>query len=210
MLNRRKLFLPALLVCSAPWTATAGPVELQVNAAGLAHVRRIYVDLLSGGETGEQMRDMLIASIQNSGLFVVTDNPERADAVLKGSSDEAVFTDEHHTSDSLGFHVSDGSGSSSRAILGASVSNQSNRSAGITQSDMSIMKERKQDARASVRLINADGDILWATVMESGGGKYRGAMADVAEKVARRLADDTKRVRAELQAAASDKRPAAK
>ncbi len=174
-------------------------VELTGPPAGLLQVRRIYVDLLSGGEVGEQMRDMLIAAIQNTGLFAVTDNPERADAVLKGSTDEQMFTDEHHTTDSLGFHVSDGNGSSSRAILGAATSNQSNRSAGLTQNETSIIKERRQDARASVRMINSDGDIIWTATMESGGGKFRGAMADVADKVARKLSEDTKRLRERLQ-----------
>ncbi len=182
-------------------------VELTGPPAGLLQVRRIYVDLLSGGEVGEQMRDMLIAAIQNTGLFAVTDNPERADAVLKGSTDEQVFTDEHHTTDSLGFHVSDGNGSSSRAILGAATSNQSNRSAGLTQNETSIIKERRQDARASVRMINSDGDIIWAAMMESGGGKFRGAMVDVAEKIARKLTEDTKRLR-ETAAAVSTTRPA--
>ena len=182
-------------------------VELTGPPAGLLQVRRSYVDLLSGGEVGEQMRDMLIAAIQNTGLFAVTDNPERADAVLKGSTDEQVFTDEHHTTDSLGFHVSDGNGSSSRAILGAATSNQSNRSAGLTQNETSIIKERRQDARASVRMINSDGDIIWAAMMESGGGKFRGAMVDVAEKIARKLTEDTKRLR-ETAAAVSTTRPA--
>ena len=188
----------SLLLAAGVFLAGTAPlpaVELTGPPAGLLQVRRIYVDLLSGGEVGEQMRDMLIAAIQNTGLFAVTDNPERADAVLKGSTDEQVFTDEHHTTDSLGFHVSDGNGSSSRAILGAATSSQSNRSAGLTQNETSIIKERRQDARASVRMINSDGDIIWAAMMESGGGKFRGAMVDVAEKIARKLTEDTRRLR---------------
>jgi hypothetical protein len=177
-------------------------VELKVPPVALAQVRRIYVDMLAGGAVGEQMRDILIASIQATGMFAVTDNPDRADAILRGSTDEAVFTDEHHATDSLGFHVSDGKGSSSRAIMGAAVSNQSNMSAGITDSQTNISKERRHEARASVRLINADGDIVWSAMMESGGGKFRGALADVGDKLARRLADDSKRQR-ELSAIAA-------
>jgi len=181
-------------------TGMGAAVEIQPQPQPLARVRRIYVDQLAGGDIGEQMRDMLIAAVQGTGLFGVTDNPERADAVLKGSSDDQIFTDEHHTSDSLGLHVSDGSGSSSRAILGASTSSQRSMSAGITQNESSNIKERRHEAHASVRLINADGDIVWSATTESSGGKYRGAMADVADKIARRLADDTRRVRAEASA----------
>ena len=115
----------SLLLAAGVFLAGTAPlpaVELTGPPAGLLQVRRIYVDLLSGGEVGEQMRDMLIAAIQNTGLFAVTDNPERADAVLKGSTDEQVFTDEHHTTDSLGFHVSDGNGSTLWAFPDISVS----------------------------------------------------------------------------------------
>ena len=48
----------------------------------------------------------------------------------------------------------------------------------------------------SIRLVNADGDVLWSTTQESSGGKFRGAMADVADKITRQLAADTRKARA--------------
>ena len=83
-----------------------------------ASVRRIYVDQLGGGKTSDQMRDMIIAALQNSGLFVITENPGHANASLKGSSDDQIFAEEHQTSDSIGFHATDGSGSSSNTTFG--------------------------------------------------------------------------------------------
>ena len=78
--------------------------------AALADVKRIFVDQLGGGKTSDQFRDMLISAIQSSGLFVLTENPERADATLKGSGDDLIFTEEHNSNDSLGVHATTGSG----------------------------------------------------------------------------------------------------
>ena len=50
-------------------------------------------------------------------------------------------------------------------------------------------------ALATVRLVNKDGDVIWSTTQESNGAKFRGASADVAEKIARQLGMDYERVR---------------
>lgn len=162
----------------------------------LARVRRIYVDQLGGGEGSDQMRDMLITALQNSGLFVLTENLERADAVMKGSSELKIYTDEHNTTDSIGVHASDGSGSSAGANLGTNSSSHRNMSLGVTQNESSHIKERRQEVAASVRLVDASGDVIWSTTQESNGAKFRGALADVADKVSRRLSDETKKARA--------------
>jgi hypothetical protein len=46
------------------------------------------------------------------------------------------------------------------------------------------------DARLAVRLISADGDVLWSTTQESKGAKYKGASADVADQVVKQLIRD--------------------
>ena len=46
------------------------------------------------------------------------------------------------------------------------------------------------DARASVRLVNSDGDVIWTTTQESKGAKYKGASADVANKIVKQLVWD--------------------
>jgi hypothetical protein len=43
--------------------------------------------------------------------------------------------------------------------------------------------------------VDDDGDVLWSTTQESAGGKFRGAMADVADKIARQLAEDARKAR---------------
>jgi hypothetical protein len=180
-----------LLVCSG----FAQGVEPEPTQPSLARVRRIYIEPLTGGEASNQMRDMIIAALQNSRLFTITDNLERADAFLRGSSDDKVFTDEHNTSDSIGFHATAGSGSSANSTYGTGSSTRQNNGAGITDSESSHIKERRHEASASIRLVDLNGDVIWSTTQESGGGKFRGAMADVADKIARQLMDDTRKAR---------------
>lgn len=178
-----------LLVCPAQG------VEPEPTQPSLAHVRRVYIEPLTGGDTSNQMRDMIIAALQNSKLFTITDNLERADAFLRGSSDDKVFTDEHSTSDSIGFHATTGSGSSANSTYGTGSSSHQNNGAGITDSESSNIKERRHEASASIRLVDLNGDVIWSTTQESTGGKFRGAMADVADKIARQLTDDTRKAR---------------
>ena len=52
---------------------------------------------------------MLMASLQKTGLFVVTENQDRADAILKGAADDKTFTDRFHSSDSLNMRTQVGS-----------------------------------------------------------------------------------------------------
>ena len=174
--------------------ASAAAVENNAVAARLAKVRRVYVEPLSGGAVAAQMRDMLIAALESSGLYTLTEDPERADAVLRGSADEQVFTENHSTSDSVGVNAHASQGSSSHA-LSAGTSSNAGLGGGANQSESSHIQERRREAMASVRLVDRDGDVIWSTTQESAGAKFRGAMADVADKVARTLVEQTKRVR---------------
>lgn len=195
----------AVMLILAPWAARA--VEIRPAEAELADVKRIYVDQLGGGKTSDQFRDMLIAAIQSTGLFVLTENPERADATLKGSGDDLIYTEEHNSNDSIGVHANAGSGSSSRA-LNSGVSSNSTMGIGVTDSEGSRIQERRHEATGSVRLVGKDGDIIWSTTQESNGGKFRSAMADVADKIVRQLTEETHRIR-DLAAANRDPAPTA-
>jgi hypothetical protein len=185
--------------------AAALAVEPHSPAAALAKVRRIYVDQLGGGRESDQLRDMVISALQNAGIFVITENPERADASLKGSGDDKVFTELHQTSDSIGFHTGEESGTHSAVSIGASTSSNKSLSAGVTENESSHIQERKHEATASVRLVDSDGDVIWSTTQESNGGKFHGAMADVADKIARKLIDETRKARASVSAAGTER-----
>ncbi len=150
----------------------------------LLNVRRVHVERLNGGETAAQMRDMIIASLQSTKLFVITENAERADAFLRGSAEDLVFTDTFQSSDSIDGRIQLG-----RGTTYSGSSRQAGRSLGISvgENDSTRIIERKHEAAASVRLVNKDGDVIWSTTEESLGGKFRGAAADVADKIARKL-----------------------
>jgi hypothetical protein len=75
------------------------------------------------------------------------------------------------------------------------VTSNTSLGAGVNENESSRIQERRHEANASVRLVDKDGDILWSTTQESPGGKFRGAMADVADKVARNLIEQTRKVR---------------
>jgi hypothetical protein len=154
----------------------------------LMTIRRVYVDRLTGGETAAQMRDILIAGLESSKLFILTENQERADAVLKGAAEDLVFTETHSSSDSINAHANAGTGRNSRSS-GA----YGGLSAGDSESDHST--ERRHEAIAAVRLVNKDGDVIWSTTQESLGAKFRGASVDVADKITGKLKEDFERAR---------------
>ena len=74
----------------------------------LLAIKRIHVDKLGGGETAQHVRDMMISSLQRSGLFLLTENPDKADAILRGSAEDLVFTDTFQSSESLNARMSVG------------------------------------------------------------------------------------------------------
>lgn len=181
------------------WTAVAlafllWPAFQQADedpGARLLRVRRLFVDRFGGGEGAAQIRDMVIASLQRSGLFLITENPDRADAVLRGSAEDLVFTDVFQSGEAVGgrANASGGRGTSARnRIYGA-------LGAGVNESESVRIQERKHEASASVRIVARDGDVLWSTTQESLGAKFRSASADVAERITRQLLADLERIR---------------
>jgi hypothetical protein len=160
------------------------------SVSGLSEVRRIYVGELSG-EQGKQLRDLIIASLDATKLFVLTENRDRADAILKGAADDHAFTDSYDGSD--GISVRENGGKYGGGIT--SKGSGGYQGLGISDAESQHIKERKHEAYAAVRLCNKDGDVLWSTTQESLGAKFRGASADVAAKVARQLTLDVERAR---------------
>ena len=161
-------------------------------AASLLDIKRIYVAPLTGKEAAA-LRDLIIAGIDSTKLFILTENADRADAILKGAADDQAFTDTFDSAESVNSRVTlgkYGSGSSAATRTGGAYGAQ-----GGGESDVHHIKERKHEAYASVRLCNKDGDVLWSTTQESLGAKFRGASADVAAKIAHQLTIDCGRAR---------------
>jgi hypothetical protein len=170
------------------------PLDIdQQTLAQLVDVRRVHVERLSGGETAAQMRDMIISSLQRAKLFLLTENPERADAVLKGSAEDLVFTDTFQSEDGISARASAGTPGSSSGS--SSASRRTTASIGVSDRESLRIAERKHEAVAAVRLVNKDGDVLWSTTQESLGSKFKGSSADVADKITKQLQIDYERAR---------------
>jgi len=182
-------------------------LDAQDLSSQLLGLKRVYVDRLTGGETAAQMRDLLIASLHNSKLFILTENQERADAVLRGAAEDLIYTDQFVSSDGVDLKGAISSGSRSTR----STTNGHSASVGVGENESSNIRERKHEAIATVRLVNKDGDVIWSTTQESNGAKFRGASADVADKITKQLAADyeltTNRNGASGSAASSAKKP---
>jgi hypothetical protein len=158
----------------------------------LAKVRRIYVDILTGGDTALQIRELLMTSLQRSKQFIITEKEEKADAVLKGAGEDEVFTDTFQASEGINAHSQIGAGESAGTRNYASSSSNHNLGVTIGENSSRHTEERKHEAIVTVRLVSKDGDIIWSATAESLGGKFLGASADVAEKIAKLLIADYK------------------
>jgi hypothetical protein len=184
------------LVCAVAALAGAAfgqttPAALEAaSLRQLMTVKRVYVDRLTGGETAAQMRDILVSSLAGARLFVVTENQERADAILRGAAEDLVFTETHQSSDNINAHANLSARSSSSRY------NSGNAAGiGIGEGESDHSTERRHEAIAAVRLVNKDGDVIWSTTQESLGAKFHGASADVAEKITAQLKGDFEKAR---------------
>lgn len=191
--------MPGRLLSVCALAVTFGLAASAVEPA-LLNVKRIHVETLSGGETANQIRDMIISSILQSGLFRLTEDPEQADAVMRGSAEDLIYTESHDVRDGVDARgsLSVGRSRSSTSSPGFTV----NSSAGEDSASSSV--ERRHEAVAALRLVTPDGEIIWSTVQESNGAKLRSASVDVAERVGEQLARDYKRLQTESRPSPSE------
>lgn len=202
---------PAVPDSSSTASAVALPSGDEIEQQHLRQLlglRRVYVDQLAGGETAKQVRDMIIAALARSRLFIVTEDENKADAYLRGSGEDSTFTETRASREGINARVGGRAGNSQGRYNGDSVS----ATLGVGESDDFYSKERRHEARASVRLVARDGDVLWSSTQESLGAKYKGSAADVAEKISKELADAYARARklASPQSAAGNHQPPGK
>lgn len=172
----------------------------EATLSPLLNVRRVYVDRLTG-ENSASVRDMIINAIQSAGAFRITEDADKADAVLRGSADDQIFNEQFQSSE--GVHAG--------AAIGSAYGGKSGvprLSATVGDNESVHTNERKHEAAAAVRLVTKDGDVIWSTTQESQGGKFKGAASDVADKVVRQLMSDMER--AHRPAAAPATTPATK
>ena len=121
----------------------AGAVRAQEDLSKqLLSIKRIYVDRLTGGETAAQMRDLIIASIHGARLYVLTENQERADAVLRGAAEDLIYTDQFASSDSVDLRSGVNTGNRSTRTSSATVCGTASISRMPRQSSTSSLSRR--------------------------------------------------------------------
>ena len=170
-------------------------------AQKLLSAKRIYVESFGADSVSRTLQAMIVDAIGTSKRFIVTESKEKADLVLKGAALEKTTEEAHSLDSSTKVAGASGGGSShiygSANSAGANVTGSSHggfvaHSLGVADSQASV--ETVNDARVSVRLVAKDGDVVWSTTQESKGAKYKGATADVADKVIKQLLRDLARL----------------
>lgn len=159
----------------------------------LLKVRRIFVENFGESEAAQQLQAMLVTSLTESNKFTVTEDKTKADAILKGFAGEKTFQETHAYGS--GTAVSTAAGGHSASVSGSGGTFSGSSSGGFhsvagAMNDSSVNTETIDSAKASVRLVNQDGDVIWTSTQESKGAKFKGASADVADKIVKQLIRD--------------------
>ncbi len=153
------------------------------SAQKFIRIRRISVDSFGDDAAAKQIQAMVINSLSESKRFIVTENRDKADAVLKGSTLERRHQELHSSTEVT---------VAGRAAI----------------ADASKSTETIDEARIAVRLVAADGDVIWTTTQESKGAKYKSASADVADKVVKQLLHDLEKLgKKQVQSLTPDAKP---
>jgi altronate dehydratase len=180
----RLLLVSFLLISQVqqPASTPAATPQEEANASSLnfklLKVTRIYVDDFGVDPAAKQIQAMVVNSLTESKRFIITENKDKADAILKGVATEKTSQEKHYSADKA-------AAASGRGLVAAD--------------DSSSSTETINDAQAALRLVAADGDVIWSTTQESHGAKYKGAKADVADKIVKQLLRELEK----LQRAAS-------
>jgi len=190
-----------------------GVVQKQIDAdvdIQLLKVHSIYIENFGDLPEQRKMQSMLIAALLESKKFVITENKDKADVILKGYATETISQENHSYGEATAVNKSNAtisgnsngqingnanhiSGSSSGHLSGAAAS------IGAAINDSSSHTETITDSQVSVRLVNKYEDVIWATTQESKGAKYKGASADAADKVIKQLIHDIEKIERKKQ-----------
>jgi hypothetical protein len=184
-----------LLVCAGAFSQEkpkeAPAVEPAANPR-LAQVKRICVQNFGDDTLGVQAREMVIAKLYESKHFSLTENCDKADFVMKGAVTERNDRAFREESEGIGF----GASASASESSGAGVNRTGTSASGSARADARetlASSENKQHAAVTMRLVDKDGEIIWAASLESTGGKTKGAIGDAAERAVRKFLRDLER-----------------
>jgi hypothetical protein len=186
----------AVLAVDLAWSQdkpkeTTPPAEVAANPR-LLQVKRVCVQTFGDDSLGVQAREMVIAKLYESKRFSLTENCAKADFVLKGAVTERNDRAFREESEGVGFGVSAAASDSSGAGINRTGTSASASARGDTRETLAS-SENKQRAAVTMRLVDKDGEILWAASLESTGGKTKGAIGDAADRAVRKFLRDLER-----------------
>jgi hypothetical protein len=180
-------------------------------SAELSAIKRLCVEGFVGfNPHAAQAREMAIASIFAAKKFRLTENCEKADAVLKGSVTRHEDLRVRAEGESINFGAAAGYSSSSGSLTGTrdfiTGSSSGHSVAGAVEggnAETLASAETISQASITLRVVNSDGDILWAHTEEAKAGKVKGPVAFAMDRAVKRLIRDIEKARKAVTASGS-------
>src|SRR5579863_5231852 len=160
---------------SAPQGVVASKTEDTDDPTALLKVKRIYVDNFGDDIISKELQSMIVSSLAATKRFKVTENRDKADAILKGVALEKTSQEVHAYGEATSVGAASGGGHSEISGSGGTVSGTSSGgfiARHMGTSDSSMNTETVNEARVAVRLVNPEGDVIWTNTQESKGAKY--------------------------------------
>lgn len=155
-------------------TSTGPRQHANTDSTELLNVKRIFVDSFGDDAISKELQSMVVSALVATKELKVTENRDRADAILKGVAIEKNSQELHSYSEGT-------------AVGG--------RNGVAAIRDSSTNTETVQEAKIAVRLVDANGDVIWTSTQESKGAKYKGSAADAADKCVKQLLHDIEKLK---------------
>ncbi len=188
------LLFAALSTPSPEYQSAKAKETESSESTTLAKVKKICVDKLTGEtRTVDAAREMAIAGLYASKRFSVLERCDKADATLKGAVMERFNRKVRAEGESADFGVAAGAASvspgSARAAIGAAVGGSG---------ESLYSSETAANASVILRLVDADGVVIWATTQDSSGGKLKTAVPDAIDRSVKQLLRDVEKAEKNL------------
>jgi len=180
-----------VLIAGTAWAqeaAVAPPSPAPIPAPiPLTAVKRVCVDRFVGdADFGAQARDLAIASLYAAKSFSITEKCEKAAILLKGAVSRTRGYRSRSEGDGTRFgegaRVSDTFGRIAASVTGAS-------------DERLASSESQEYASVALRLVDEDGEVLWAYSVDSSGGKTKAAVSDAVDQAIKQLLRDIERAK---------------
>lgn len=154
----------------------------------LISVQRLCVEPFVGlNPAAAQAREMAIVQLFKGKRFRVTEKCEKADGILKGSITTRSNQRARSEGEETNFGVLAGGANRTAAAVGAIAGGSSETLASI---------ETISQASITLRIVNVDGETVWAHTEEAKEGKVKGPVAFAMERAVRKLLRDIDKARA--------------